>query len=840
MWKFICLISLCLFSKININALDKISESSLLATHPEEHADFKQLSDWLKTLQTGLQEETGIDRIYIGGGAARAILDHLYFDRPLTMRDLDVFIVANRPVDEEFARRIGQKLESTDFGYFSRNDLRSRPRVPTTLPILERQKYNAGFGFFWVRDNGEILDLSIYHTKEDLHLNGVFDVETIMIVLSAETALEDFAKRAQTIPFQQLVDAGTISDLHHGYRSWLNRDAKVVNWNEIEASPILRTFRVVRTYAKLGRSQLPESYEKNLRYLISLSKPENPLQLTRSLLKVLEDDHPEMQLKMLLELGVIQSWMPKLGQELSHFSVAQLKQILDQARPAVCSRGDPLSMGKFRALLEFAPPEERLATLYDGVYAFSPETALLWMLEKSASNSLLTLSHPASLDRKIERIAKSSVIPLSEKRQLLISTLLTPLPLEKRPAFLSAAFPSLPEEERMQLIRQSERKRIGFYTGVFNPVHKGHLDLIKQAIEQKALDELVIIPTVGTNHNEKPLPWEDRWQMIHLSLEEIPEATLIDATYIKELSTSTGAALDRLCQSRGEKVDWVHVMGTDSFERYAKAGFLEKDNLSQGNEVLVIHRNGYKFYPIPPDVKRHVYYYIKPVQKGETPQEYSSSKIRKLLQEGKSIADLVHPKVADFIEKQELYSPQNDPVALTFITTNDKKFQEIHTIIPDAKQRHIDLPKIQDATADELVKAKLLAALDFEDGHVIVSETFLEIDCLNGLPGPHTKDFMQTLGVEGLLKLLSTHQEKCPAKMVTITGYAKSPDQTYFFKAAVEGSILSSKTASGIDYTYIFIPNGADKTLGEMSLKEKYFYSSTLLAAKQLQQHLEQ
>ncbi|NUM41768.1 MAG: hypothetical protein HUU45_09080, partial [Leptospiraceae bacterium] len=70
------------------------------------------ISNRIEEFRANLAQHFGIKDIFVGGGSSRAILDHLYDGKPLEMRDLDIFVVAGREVTEDWARSIGQKLES--------------------------------------------------------------------------------------------------------------------------------------------------------------------------------------------------------------------------------------------------------------------------------------------------------------------------------------------------------------------------------------------------------------------------------------------------------------------------------------------------------------------------------------------------------------------------------------------------------------------------------------------------------------------------------------------------------------------------------------------------------
>lgn len=63
--------------------------------------------------------------------------------------------------------------------------------------------------------------------------------------------------------------------------------------------------------------------------------------------------------------------------------------------------------------------------------------------------------------------------------------------------------------------------KIGLFGGAFNPVHNGHVNMIKEAFADLKLDKLLIIPTCKSPHKDtKLISFEDRAKMCELAFEE--------------------------------------------------------------------------------------------------------------------------------------------------------------------------------------------------------------------------------------------------------------------------------------------------------------------------------
>ena len=170
-------------------------------------------------------------------------------------------------------------------------------------------------------------------------------------------------------------------------------------------------------------------------------------------------------------------------------------------------------------------------------------------------------------------------------------------------------------------------------------------------------------------------------------------------------------------------------------------------------------------------------------------------------------------------------------MTIYFITGNKNKFKEVKAILPEVEQLNIDLPEIQEIDAQEIIKAKLEAALEHHDGGFIVEDTSLYLDCLNGLPGPLIKWFMKTIGNEGLYEL-AVKMDDNRAQAKTIIGYAKSKDEY--------GQIVAPGHTSKFGWDPIFKPDDSDKTYAQMSPEEKNANSMRRLALDKLKNSLKE
>lgn len=101
---------------------------------------------------------------------------------------------------------------------------------------------------------------------------------------------------------------------------------------------------------------------------------------------------------------------------------------------------------------------------------------------------------------------------------------------------------------------------------------------------------------------------------------------------------------------------------------------------------------------------------------------------------------------------------------ITFVSSNEYKVQEVKLILGEdfpfeLQTKSVDLFEPQ-APPVEVSRWKCFQAAKLCNGPVIVEDTSLCFNALNGLPGPYIKWFYEAIGNEGLVKLLDGHEDK--------------------------------------------------------------------------------
>ena len=158
-------------------------------------------------------------------------------------------------------------------------------------------------------------------------------------------------------------------------------------------------------------------------------------------------------------------------------------------------------------------------------------------------------------------------------------------------------------------------------------------------------------------------------------------------------------------------------------------------------------------------------------------------------------------------------------MTIYFITANKGKFNEAKSIIPKIKQIDLDLPEIQELAPKKIIREKLSEATGKHEGKFFCEDTSLYLNCMNGFPGPLIKWLLKSLGNDGIFNLVSKYKDKT-AVAKTIIGYTDGK-KIRFFSGKLEGTVVKPKGKKGFGWDGIFQPKGFNKTLAEMSKKEK-------------------
>lgn len=173
---------------------------------------------------------------------------------------------------------------------------------------------------------------------------------------------------------------------------------------------------------------------------------------------------------------------------------------------------------------------------------------------------------------------------------------------------------------------------------------------------------------------------------------------------------------------------------------------------------------------------------------------------------------------------------------LYFITWN--KFIEAKAILRDIEQLDIDLPEIQEIDSHKIIDAKLNEASKYHNGEFIVEDVSLYLDCLNWLPWPLIKWFMQTIWIIWLWNIADKFWNyKAMAK--DCIWYMDQNWNIKFFELIVNWNIVYPSWETAFGWDPIFVPDEYEQSFAQMWIEEKNKISHRRLALDKLKKFLD-
>ncbi|MEK7632421.1 MAG: non-canonical purine NTP pyrophosphatase [Patescibacteria group bacterium] len=175
---------------------------------------------------------------------------------------------------------------------------------------------------------------------------------------------------------------------------------------------------------------------------------------------------------------------------------------------------------------------------------------------------------------------------------------------------------------------------------------------------------------------------------------------------------------------------------------------------------------------------------------------------------------------------------------LTFVTGNSNKALEVGMIlgIDDLANCAIDAPEIQSFSLEEIVRAKAEFAQKVCGSPVVVEDVALHFDALGGFPGPFVKFWQNEVGYDRANEIL----ERLGNDVALVRcGVGYSDGERFFYvEGQRSGRLVCPRGESMMGFDRYFLPDGQEKTYGEMSKDEKNAISHRKLGWEAMQVRL--
>lgn len=189
-------------------------------------------------------------------------------------------------------------------------------------------------------------------------------------------------------------------------------------------------------------------------------------------------------------------------------------------------------------------------------------------------------------------------------------------------------------------------KRVGIYSGSFNPIHHGHVMLANYLVEFSDLDELwfVVSPQNPLKKKKDLLDDNERLKMVQLAVGDDPRFFVSDVEMHLPTPSYTINTLTSLSNQYPD-CQFVFICGMDSLQNLKN--WREYQKILDNYELLVFPREGY-------DGGELVNYPSVNILK--TPiLEISSTFVRQCTKEGRDVRHFVPEKVFRYMKEHHFY-----------------------------------------------------------------------------------------------------------------------------------------------------------------------------------------
>ena len=217
--------------------------------------------------------------------------------------------------------------------------------------------------------------------------------------------------------------------------------------------------------------------------------------------------------------------------------------------------------------------------------------------------------------------------------------------------------------------------RLGILGGTFDPIHLGHLRTAEEIGQELDLEKVYLIPSASPPHKTEELvtPFDHRLTMTRLA---IGGSSLLDALDLEGKRAGPSYSIETLKELHAifkPDPDLFFILGIDAFLEINT--WKENERLFDYANFVIISRPGYRKEKLEPFLLKLGLEINKNGEadaflmksnktlaiKETTLMDISSTHIREMVQQGKSIRFLVPGAVRDYITKKGLYRKRGNP-----------------------------------------------------------------------------------------------------------------------------------------------------------------------------------
>lgn len=191
-------------------------------------------------------------------------------------------------------------------------------------------------------------------------------------------------------------------------------------------------------------------------------------------------------------------------------------------------------------------------------------------------------------------------------------------------------------------------KRIGLFGGTFDPVHYGHIALVNSFLGSHKIDELWVLLTPVPPHKQdkEHASFDDRKHMLDLAFKNDHRVSISTVEQDLPKPSYTIRTLRYLLKQH-QNVKFYLCIGEDSLANFDK--WKDHRDILDKCDLLVAERPDVSHEHVDKEIMNKVHFVE------HEPLEVSSTSVRSLISDSKSVKHLLTPKVYKYIMANNLY-----------------------------------------------------------------------------------------------------------------------------------------------------------------------------------------
>lgn len=197
--------------------------------------------------------------------------------------------------------------------------------------------------------------------------------------------------------------------------------------------------------------------------------------------------------------------------------------------------------------------------------------------------------------------------------------------------------------------------RIGILGGTFDPVHRGHLEIARIAMDEAALERVIFIPAgqPRLKSGDPSASPEQRLEMLRLAVNGAPGFDVSGMELRRAGPTLTVDTLRELREELGDGVELYFILGLDALLRFDQ--WVEPERVVELARLLAVSRPGYSGFDWPGFYARNPYAEGRVDCLDSTAIDISASELRARIASGASVGGLLPTAVEQYIRDNGLY-----------------------------------------------------------------------------------------------------------------------------------------------------------------------------------------